>query len=287
MCLSTSDRQALRDHLTSEFHRWVEDLLSRDELSLVGSAVPAMKQPPPRRGNRRLKDKTKTSKKTTKKTTHEEDKTTDPTAPTREDQCPAPAASTQEDTSPEDSSRENGWSTARSSKRRRSLNTSQTATKPDKKPRTPATPTPSSTPGKQCHNCQGFGHSTRSCQRQPVCAQWSGSHRSTICVDQRIDGIAPNTTVTCAWRKAIDAGPDSARIVPSRRRSPSPPTPPLWTKMPWTPHPLRPPPASAPARPPRPPLATPAAGATYLPLPNSPASSRGTTRKSKNANGTG
>ena len=47
-----------------------------------------------------------------------------------------------------------------------------------KKPRTPTTPT--STLGKQCHNCQGFGHTTRFCKYLPMCAQCSGAHRSTV-----------------------------------------------------------------------------------------------------------
>ena len=105
MRLSTSDRTALWAYLATEFNRWVEDLLSWDELPLVGSAVLAMKQPQPRRGNRR-QYKTKTSKKTTpkKKTSPEEDKTTAPAAPAPEDQRPAPAAST-----PEEATREDGW----------------------------------------------------------------------------------------------------------------------------------------------------------------------------------
>ena len=124
MRLTTADRQALRVHLTSEFHRWVEDLLSRDELPLVGSTVPATTQPPPRRGNK-IKTKTKAKKKTTTKTTtpreedkasREDDKSTAPAAPAPEvGQVPAPAASTPEGAAPED------WKTQRKGKRRRSL----------------------------------------------------------------------------------------------------------------------------------------------------------------------
>ena len=99
MRLSTSDRQALRDHLTSEFYRWVEDLLSRDELPLVGASVPAMTHPQPRR---RSKTKAKTNTKTPKKTSREEDKSSAPAAPAPEDQRPAPAASTPEEASRED-----------------------------------------------------------------------------------------------------------------------------------------------------------------------------------------
>ena len=167
MRLTTADRQALRVHLTSEFHRWVEELLSRDELPLVGSAVPATTQPPPRRG--KCKTKTKAKKKTTTKTTTPRKST-------------APAASSPEDAAPED------WKTARKGKRRRSLDTSHTP-QPGKRPRALTTPPASMT--KQCHNCEGFGHATRTCKNMPVCAQCSGSHRSYVCIEKRIEGIPP------------------------------------------------------------------------------------------------
>ena len=194
MRLSTSDRQALRDHLTSEFHRWVEDLLSRNELPLVGSAVPAMTHPQPRRGSKtKAQTKTKTPKKTSKKTTREEDKSSAPAAPAPEEQRPAPAASTPEEASREDG----GWKTAKRNKRRRwSQDTSQTESQPGKRPRatttTPRASTSSTSRSRQCHNCQGFCHSTRSCVNQAICAQCSGTHHSIQCVDQRKDGIPPS-----------------------------------------------------------------------------------------------
>ena len=91
-------------HVTLEFPRWVEDLLSRDELPLVGSAVPAMTQPPPQRGNcHHAKCKTKAKKTTKMMTTLEEDKSTAPAAPVPEvGQVPAQAASSPEDSSPKD-----------------------------------------------------------------------------------------------------------------------------------------------------------------------------------------
>ena len=93
MPLTTADCQALRAHLSSEFHRWVEDLLSRDELPLVGSAVPQ------RRCN--LKTKAKKTMKTT--ATREDDKSTAPATPAPEiGQVMAPAASSHDDSSPED-----------------------------------------------------------------------------------------------------------------------------------------------------------------------------------------
>ena len=262
MHLSTSDRKALWDHLTSEFHRWVEDLLSRDELPLVGSAVPAMKHPQPRCGNRR-QGKTKNSKKTMtkKKTSPEEDKTTAPVAPAPEDQRPAPAAST-----PDEASREDGWKTARSSKRRRrSLDTRQTSTKPGKRPRAPATP-PSSTKGKQCHNCQGYGYPTCTCKRQPICAQCSGTHRSTVCVDQRTEGVLPQ--YYCDLCMEEGHGRRSwfcrNRPQPAPKPKPTPPTVPADEVEDTTP-PASPPPSSLPARPPRLPP-TPAARAISPPL---------------------
>ena len=98
MRLSSADRKALRDHLTSEFHRWVEDMLSRDELPL-GSAVPAMKHPQPRRGN---KTKAKAKTKAQMKTSREEDQASAPAAPAPEDRRPAPAAPSPEEDLPED-----------------------------------------------------------------------------------------------------------------------------------------------------------------------------------------
>ena len=205
MRLSTSGRQALRDHLTSEFHRWVEDLLSRDELPLVGSAVPAMTHPQPRRGSKtkaKIKTKTKTPKKTATKTSREEDKSSAPAAPAPEDQRPTPAAST-----PEEASREDGWKTAKSGKRRRrSQDTSQTESQPGKRPRatttTPRSSTSSAARSRQCHNCQGFGHSTRSCTNQAICAQCSGTHHSIQCVDQRTIKTLQESTPTCAEGQA-------------------------------------------------------------------------------------
>ena len=96
MRLSTSDHTALRAYLATEFNRWVEDLLSRDELPLVGSAVPAMKQPQPRRGTK-TKSKAKAKAKAQMKTSREEDQLSAPAAPAPEDRRPAPAASTPEE----------------------------------------------------------------------------------------------------------------------------------------------------------------------------------------------
>ena len=185
MTLTTADRDALRAYLATEFHRWVENLLSRDELPLVGSAVPATTQTPHRRGNPKNKTKTKTKaqKKTSReedKAPREEDKTSAPAAPAREDQVPAPAAS-----SPEDAG---DWKTPSKAKRRRSPDSSP-ATKPGKRPR--AVPPTSSSSTTQCHTCQGFGHPTHGCKRTPVCAQCSGSHRSIVCVEKRVEGIPP------------------------------------------------------------------------------------------------
>ena len=182
MPLSTADRDALRVYLTSEFHQWVETLLSRDELPLVGSAVPVMTQAPPHRGTKKNKAKTKAKKKTP--APRGKDKTSAPAAPAREiGQVPAPAAS-----SPEDAAIGDDWTTQRKAKRRRSLDPNQ-ATQPGKRPRALAAPPSSS--AKQCHNCKGFGHPARSCKRTPVCAQCSGSHWSIVFVEKRIEGIPP------------------------------------------------------------------------------------------------
>ena len=195
MRISTADRKALRDHLTSEFHRWVEDMLSRDVLPL-GSAVPAMKHPQPRRGNK-TKTKAKAKTKAQMKTSREEDQASAPAAPAPEDRRPAPAAPSPEEDLPED-----GWKTAkarRNKRRRQSQDTSQTEPQPGKHsraatttPRTSTTTTTTKSRSRQCHNCQGFGHSTRSCTNQAICAQCSGTHPSIDCVSQRQDGIPPS-----------------------------------------------------------------------------------------------
>ena len=93
-----------RDHLMSEFNRWVEGLLSRYELPL-GSAVPAMKHPQPRRGSKtktKAKAKAKAQAQAQMKTLREEDQSSAPAAPAPEDRRPAPAASTPEEDLPED-----------------------------------------------------------------------------------------------------------------------------------------------------------------------------------------
>ena len=111
MTLTTADRDALRAYLATEFHRWVETLLSRDELPLVGSAVldlaqyrrgrklhPAVRPPrrprprPRHRRRHRLHGKTSAPREEDK-APREEDKTSAPAAPAREDQVPAPVAS--------------------------------------------------------------------------------------------------------------------------------------------------------------------------------------------------
>ena len=169
-------------------------MLSRDELPL-GSAVPAMKHPQPRRGNK-TKTKAKAKTKAQMKTSREEDQLSAPAAPAPENRRPAPAAPSPEEDPPED-----GWKTAkarRNKRRRQSQDTSQTEPQPGKPPRaattTPKTSSTTSTKSRsrQCHNCQGFGHLTRSCANQAICAQCSGTHPSIDCVSQRQDGIPPS-----------------------------------------------------------------------------------------------
>ena len=194
MRLSTSDRTALRAYLATEFNRWVEDLLSRDELPLVGSAVPAMKQPQPRRGTK-TKTKAKAKAKAQMKTSREEDQLSAPAAPAPEDRRPAPVASTPEEDPPEDD-----WKTAtarRNKRRRRSQDISKTEPQPGKRPRAATTTTKTSSTtstksrSRQCHNCQGYGHTTRSCANQAICAQCSGTHPSIDCVSKCQDGTPP------------------------------------------------------------------------------------------------
>ena len=242
---TTADRQALRVHLTSEFHQWVENLLSQDELPLVGSIVPVMTQTPPRRVTK--KTKTKAKKKTTTpreevKTTWEEDKSTAPAAPAREiGQVPAPAVS-----SPEDTTREDDWMTQCKGKRRRSLDPNH-APQPGKRPR--ALPTPPATSTKQCHNCQGFGHATVPASMHPY-ARSAADHTGALYVLRNASRASrPSTTATCVTRTATDGDHASAETGPSHR-SPSA-APPLHGKTPWTPCHLHPPPASSPPRPQR------------------------------------
>ena len=193
MNLPPSQRSALRAYLAREFATWVEDVLSRDELPLWGSALPAMTHPQPRRGNKKKTTKAKAKKDKAKaQTTPEEDKSSAPAAPAPEDQRPAPAASTPE---------EDVWKTARnrrSKRRRQAQDTSQMEPQPGKRsraapttPRTSSSTTATKSRSRQCHHCQGYGHTTRGCTNDAICAQCSGSHPSIECISQRQEGIPP------------------------------------------------------------------------------------------------
>ena len=95
---------------------------------------------------------------------------------------------------------EDDWKTAtarRNKRRRRSQDTSQTEPQPGKRPRAATTTTKTSSTtstksrSRQCHNCQGYGHTTSSCANQAICAQCSGTHPSINCVSKCQDGTPP------------------------------------------------------------------------------------------------
>ena len=234
MPLTTADRQALRVHLTSEFHRWVENLLSRDELPLVGSAVPAMTQPTPRRGTKKTKTKTKAKKKTSReedKTPREEDKATAPAAPAWEDgQVRTPAASSPEDAGPDD------WTTPRKGKRRRSLGPT-------------ALPSLASVLGpfpRLQHRRRSSATAARASSTPPVPARILRYARSAAdligalyALRNALRASRPSTTATYATRTATGGGVVSAETGPSPR-SPSAALP-LHGKTPWISRHPRPP----------------------------------------------
>ena len=115
---------------------------------------------------------------------------------------------------------------------------------------------------------------------------------ASLCVHSAADPtsmvLPPKTIVTCAWRNATDVVPDSARIVPSRRRSPSPtPTPTPVDEDDMDTAPTAPTTSVVARQTPTPATSDASCQSDIRPLANSSASSRGTTRKSKNANATG
>ena len=228
MRLSTSDRTALRAYLATKFNRWAEDLLSRDELPLVGSAVPAMKQPQPRRGTK-TKSKAKAKAKAQMKTSREEDQLSAPAAPAPEDRRLAQAASTPEE-DPLKTTERRRWQGGTSGV---GGHRTQTEPQPGKRPRAATTTTKTSSTtstksrSRQCHNCQGYGHTTSSCANQAICAQCSGMHPSIDCVSKCQDGTPPR--YYCDLCKEEGHGRRSRfcknRPRPAPKAKPTPPPP--------------------------------------------------------------
>ena len=247
MRLSTSDRTALRAYLATEFNRWVEDLLSRDELPLVGSAVPAMKQPQPRRGTK-TKSKAKAKAKAQMKTSREEDQLSAPAAPAPEDQRPAPSASTPEEDplkTTERRQRQGGTSGVGGHRTLARLSPSLASAPgpPPRRRRHRPRPRQSLVPGSAT--------TVRAMATRPAAVPTRQSAHSAVARTLASTAFpnvrtAPrhDTTATSARKKVKDADPGSVRIAHDLHRRPSPPHPARTLKTPWTslPPPATPPP---------------------------------------------
>ena len=193
MRLSTSDRTALGAYLATKFNRWAEDLLSRDELPLWGALYQRWSNLSPAEGPRpraRQRQRQRHRWRLHGKRTSCRPQRTLPLKTGVWPKRPLHPKRTPED----------DWKTAmarRNKRRRRSQDTSQTEPQPGKRPRAATTTTKTSSTtstksrSRQCHNCQGYGHTTSSCANQAICAQCSGTHPSIDCVSKCQDGTPP------------------------------------------------------------------------------------------------